>query len=63
MKEKYDLDELLEAPHTPLTDDQFNNWRKYMALTNDDKPASEVDISDGVLELCEEIDRKGTYWW
>jgi len=63
MSEKYDLDELLENPGKPLTDEQFKNWRNYMALTNDDKSASEVDISDRVAELCEEMDRRGTYCW
>ena len=63
MSEKYDLDELLENPHKPLTDEQLKNWRNYMALTNDDKSAAEVDISGKVVKLCEEMDKKGTYCW
>lgn len=63
MTEKYDLDELLENPHTPLTKEQLNNWPKYMAMTNDDIPANEVDISDVVEARIREINEKGTYWF
>lgn len=63
MTEKYDLDELLANPGRPLTGEQIQNWHKYMAMTNDDIPASEVDISGAVEARIKEINEKGTYWF
>ncbi|MCL2688974.1 MAG: DCN1-like protein [Chitinispirillia bacterium] len=62
MSKKYDLDELLETPDKPLTRDQWNNFERYMAMTNDDKPASEVDINAAIKRDIEDMRRKGTYW-
>jgi hypothetical protein len=63
MAGKYDLAELFKHPDEPLTDEQFENWPKYMAMTNDDKSAADVDITDVVEARIREIDEKGTYWF
>jgi hypothetical protein len=63
MGTKYDLDKLMADPYKPLTREQYENFDKYMAMTNDDKPASEVDLTDAVEELIEEMDVKGVCWW
>jgi hypothetical protein len=63
MAGKYDLAELLKSPDTPLTDEQFENWPKYMAMTNDDKSAAEVDIGPAIEARIKEIEEKGTYWF
>ncbi|MCL2688530.1 MAG: hypothetical protein FWE57_01610 [Chitinispirillia bacterium] len=63
MTQKYDLKELLKNPDTPLTEEQFENWHKYMAMTNDDKSAADVDIMPGVLERIKEMEEKGTWWF
>jgi|TergutMp193P3_1026864.scaffolds.fasta_scaffold783585_1 hypothetical protein len=63
MAQKYDLDELLANPDKPLTREQYENFEKYMAMTNDDKPASEVDINHAVDEIIEEMNTKGVCWW
>jgi hypothetical protein len=60
MTQMYDLKELLKNPDTPLTEEQFENWPKYMAMTNDDKSAAGVDIMPAVLARIREIDKKGT---
>jgi hypothetical protein len=58
--QKYDLKELLEHPDTPLTEEQFASWPKYMAMTNDDKSAAEVDVMPAVQARIKEIREKGT---
>lgn len=63
MTQKYDLKELLEHPDTPLTEEQFANWPKYMAMTNDDKSAADVDITAAVEARIREIEEKGTCWF
>jgi hypothetical protein len=62
MPEKYDLAEALKNHDKPLTKEQFENFDKYMAMTNDDKSADEVDISRSIARRIEEIDRLGTFW-
>ncbi|MDR2728589.1 MAG: hypothetical protein LBB56_05600 [Chitinispirillales bacterium] len=62
MSKQYNLDELLETPDKPLTQEQLKNWPKYMAMTNDDKPASEVDIRSAIRRDVELIRGKGSYW-
>jgi len=62
MAKKYDLDELLKTPHKPLTKDQWNNFDRYMRMTNDDKSAAEVDIGPAVDREIARIKRKGAYW-
>jgi len=63
MDRKYDLKELLENPHRPLTGEQYGNFDKYMAMTNDDKSARDVDIGPAIDELVREINEKKNYWW
>ncbi len=63
MAEKYDLDELLANPDAPLTREQFENFDKYMAMTNDDKSASDVDIGGAVKEIAVEMNANGICWW
>jgi len=62
MTKKYDLDELLKTPNKPLTRDQWNNFDRYMRMTNDDKSAAEVDIGPAVNREIARIKRKGVYW-
>jgi hypothetical protein len=62
MAKTYDLKELFKKPDTPLTDEQFENWHKYTAMTNDDISAAEVDISDAVEARIKEIREKGSVW-
>lgn len=61
--EKYNLEELLKHPDTPLTEEQFKNWPKYMAMTNDDISADEVNIEPAVMARIKEIEEKGTCWF
>ncbi|MCL2182313.1 MAG: hypothetical protein FWB85_02440 [Chitinispirillia bacterium] len=63
MPQTYDLKELFKNPDAPLTDEQFANWHKYTAMTNDDISAADVDISDAVEARIREIDEKGTVWF
>jgi len=63
MTEKYDLNELLANPDAPLTREQFENFDRYMAMTNDDKPANDVDITDTVMEIAGEMRANGICWW
>jgi hypothetical protein len=63
MTEKYDLDELLANPDIPLTREQFENFDKYMAMTNDDKPSSDVDITNAVKEIAGDMNANGICWW
>ncbi|MDR3011775.1 MAG: hypothetical protein LBU70_00985 [Chitinispirillales bacterium] len=62
MANRYSLAALLEHPDVPLTDEQFANWDKYMAMTNDDVSAADVDIGDAVGARISEIEEKGTFW-
>jgi hypothetical protein len=57
------LEELWKNPNSPLTVEEWNNFDKIMRMTNDDKPASEVDIGPGIRKDIREIRRRGTYWW
>jgi hypothetical protein len=62
MSKEYSLAELLENPKKPMTKKQWNNFGKmYMGMTNDDKPAAEVDIGPAVKKRIKEIKAKGTY--
>jgi hypothetical protein len=63
MAEKYDLAEALKNHDKPLTAEQFENFDRYMALTNDDKSADEVDIGRAAREIIEEMNKKESYWW
>jgi hypothetical protein len=63
MPEKYDLAEALKNHDKPLTKEQFENFDRYMAMTNDDKSADEVDIGPAIEARIREIDKLGTYWW
>jgi len=58
----YDLRDLLKTPHEPLTKEQYENFDKYMAMTNDDKSADTVDLMPAVLELTAEMNAKKSYW-
>jgi hypothetical protein len=60
---KYDLEELLKSPRRPLTEEEFDNFDRYMRFSNDDKPASEVDIDDAVDYIVKKIDENGICWW
>ncbi|MCL2181994.1 MAG: hypothetical protein FWB85_00810 [Chitinispirillia bacterium] len=60
MEQRYDLKDLLRNPHVPVTREHFE---KCMAMTNDDKSASEVDIGPAIDELVKEINERGSYWW
>jgi len=62
MVNKYDLDELLETPEKPLTRDQWNNFDRYMRMTNDDKSAADVDIGPAVERDIRSMRRKGSFW-
>ena len=61
MAGKYDLDELLKTPDKPLTKDQWNNFDRYMRMTNDDKSAADVDIGPAVKRIVNRIRRQKTY--
>jgi len=62
MANGYDLDELLKTPDKPLTRDQWNNFDRYMRMTNDDKSAAEVDIGHAVERDIRSMRRKGSFW-
>jgi hypothetical protein len=58
----YDLAELLKDPEGPLTANQWNNFDRYMRMTNDDKSAADVDIGPAIERRVKEIKEKGTFW-
>jgi hypothetical protein len=62
MGRKYNLDDLLKTPDRPLTRDQWNNFDRYMRMTNDDKSAAGVDIGPAVDKIVRRIKRNKTYW-
>jgi len=59
----YSLADLFKNPDVPLTDEQFENWPKYMAQANCDISASDVDITEAVEARIREIDEKRTVWF
>jgi hypothetical protein len=61
--EPCDLADLLRNPRQRLTKDQWNNFDRYMRMTNDDKSAADVDIGPGIERYMKMIDEKGAYWW
>jgi hypothetical protein len=62
MSRKYDLDNLLKTPDRPLTMNQWNNFDRYMRMTNDDKSAADVDIEPAINKIANRIRRNKTYW-
>lgn len=54
--QKYDLAELMKNPMKPLTQEQLDHFEEYMAFTNHDVPASEVDISEAVKDIIANLD-------
>jgi len=59
----YSLADLFKNPDVPLTNEQLEDWPKYMAQANGDIYASDVDITEAVEARIKEIDEKRTVWF
>jgi len=60
VREKYSLEDLLEAPDRPLTPDEWNNFDRYMRMTNGDKSAADVDIGSATKRIVSRILQRKT---
>jgi len=58
---RYDLEDLLKTPDRPLTRGEWNNFDRYMRMTNDDRSAADVDIGPAVKRIVGRIRRRKTY--